>query len=62
MAIVAGQTASSTNSGISIWSTSQTRENCLPLHVAHVIGTLLSLISSQNQISFLHIPHQRKHK
>lgn len=60
MAIMTSQATRGTNPSISIRIASKTRKNRLALHITITISTLLPLVSTQYQISFLQNQQQFK--
>lgn len=53
MAIVTSQATGSANSSVPLWRTCKARENSLSFHVTLWVSTLISLVSTQHQVSFL---------
>lgn len=54
--IMARKAASSADPSVSTWNASQAGEDRLSLHITIIVGTLLSLITSQHQIRLLGFP------
>lgn len=60
VAVMTGEATGGAYAGAAVGNARQAGEHCLSLHVAIGIGAILSLVASENQISFLQIPDNEK--